>query len=180
MKYGFLILIFSMFFNCKSPTKAPTTSLYDITLNDLSGRPISLSDYKGKYILFVNTASECGFTPQYKALQQLYETYQDKLIIIGVPCNQFGNQEPGSATEIKQFCEQNYDISFLMTEKIKVKGDNQHPLYKWLTTKALNGSKNSSVKWNFQKYLVDKNGHLVDYWYALTKPLSSKITKHLK
>ena len=104
----------------------------------------------------------------------------DKLMIIGVPSNQFGGQEPGTATEIQSFCKLNYGVTFLITEKVDVKGENQHPLYSWLTKKENNGVKNSSVKWNFQKYLVDENGGFIDYYFSLTKPMSRKITKHLK
>ena len=125
-------------------------------------------------------ASECGFTPQYEGLQELYELYKDKLMVIGVPSNQFGRQEPGTATEIQSFCKINFGVTFLITEKVDVKGDKQHPLYAWLTQKEQNGVKNSSVKWNFQKYLVDENGKLIDYYFSLTKPMSRKITKHLK
>jgi glutathione peroxidase len=154
-------------------------SLYTIEINSLDGKPIHLNDYKGKYILFVNVASECGFTGQYEDLQKLYDTYQDKLMVIGVPCNQFGSQEPGTADQIQSFCSKNYGVTFLMTEKINVKGELQHPLYKWLTNKELNGVKSTSVKWNFQKYLVDDKGNFVDYFYSITKPLSSKITRQL-
>ena len=100
-------------------------------------------------------------------------------MIIGVPCNQFGNQEPGTAQEIQSFCQVNYGVSFLMTEKVDVKGKNQHPLYQWLTDQAKNGQSNSTVKWNFQKYLIGTNGHLVDYYFSITNPMSDKITKHL-
>lgn len=155
-------------------------SIYNIEINSIQGKPIHLSDYKNKYLLFVNVASKCGFTPQYEALEKLYQTYKDKLVVIGVPSNQFGKQEPGNADEILEFCAVNYGVSFLMTEKIEVKGSNQHPLYTWLTSKKLNGKKNSSVKWNFQKYLVDKEGKLIDYYFSMTKPMSSKITNHLK
>jgi glutathione peroxidase len=155
-------------------------NLYDIKINSLQGKPIHFSEFKNKHILFVNVASKCGFTPQYEDLEKMNQTYKDKLVIIGVPCNQFGKQEPGNASEIQQFCEVNYGVSFLMTEKIDVKGDNQHPLYDWLTEKNLNGKKSSSVKWNFQKYLVDKNGELIDYYFSITNPTSSKITNHLK
>jgi len=173
---GFSLLSL-LFFN---KAQAPTKSIYDISINSIDNKPINLSDYKGKKILFVNVASECGFTPQYEDLEKLYETYKDKLMIIGVPCNQFGEQEPGTAKEIQTFCQVNYGVTFLITEKVDVKGDNQHPLYKWLTDKDLNGKTSSSVKWNFQKYLVDETGHLIDYWYSITKPLSDKITKNLK
>jgi glutathione peroxidase len=156
------------------------SSIYNIPINSIQGNPIDLSEFKGKNILFVNVASKCGFTPQYKDLQNLYDTYQDSLMIIGIPCNQFGKQEPGTSDEITHFCEINYGVTFLITEKVDVKGPNQHPLYTWLTKKAENGRKNSSVKWNFQKYLVSPNGQLIDYYYSITKPLSKKITKHLQ
>ena len=156
------------------------TSIYDIKINSLQGKPINLKDFERKHILFVNVASKCGFTPQYKGLEELHQNYKDKLVVIGVPCNQFGSQEPGSSEEIQEFCEVNYGVSFLITEKIDVKGQNQHPLYSWLTNKDFNSKKSSSVKWNFQKYLVDNNGKLIDYYFSITKPTSSKITKHIK
>jgi len=155
-------------------------NIYDIEIKSLQNTPIQLSDFKGKYILFVNVASKCGFTPQYKDLEKLHNSYKESLVVIGVPCNQFGKQEPGNNKEIKEFCQLNYGVSFLMTEKINVKQTNQHPLYTWLTSKRLNNKKNSSVKWNFQKYLVSPDGKLIDYYFSITSPLSSKITKHLK
>ena len=155
-------------------------SVYNIKINDLDGNPINLEKFKGKYLLFVNVASKCGFTKQYAELQELYDSNIDNLMVIGVPCNQFGAQEPGSPNEIQTFCKKNYGVTFLLTEKISVKGDNQHPLYSWLTDKSLNGVKNSTVKWNFQKYIVDKDGNLIDYFYSMTRPLSSKITKIIK
>lgn len=155
-------------------------SIYEIPINSLTGELIDFNQFKGKKMLIVNTASKCGFTGQYEGLQQLHETYGDKLVVIGVPCNQFGSQEPGSAATIESFCEINYGVTFLMTEKIKVKGNEKHPLYQWLTSKELNGVKNSSVKWNFQKYLIDEEGKFMDVFYSITKPMSSKITKHLK
>lgn len=172
------LILFSLFSSAKA--QEPSQSIYDIKINSIDNTPINLSDYKGKKILFVNVASECGFTPQYEDLEKLYKTYKDDLMIIGIPCNQFGGQEPGSAEEIKSFCQVNYGVTFLITEKVDVKGDNQHPLYKWLTEKELNGSKSSSVKWNFQKYLVDEEGKFIDYWYSITKPMSGKITNYLK
>ena len=107
----------------------------------------------------------------------MHDKYEESLVIIGIPCNQFDNQEPGEASQIQEFCELNFGVAFLLTEKINVKGNKQHPIYKWLTSKELNSKKKSSVKWNFQKYLVDEQGNLIDYY--LTKPTSSKITKHL-
>ena len=155
-------------------------SIYDIQINKLSGEPLDLSTFKDEYILFVNVASECGFTGQYKGLQKLYGQYNDKLMVIGVPCNQFGSQEPGTADEIQTFCNANYGVTFVMTEKVDVKGKNQHPLYQWLTDKSKNGKSSTTVKWNFQKYLISPNGQFIDYYYSITKPLSSKITKHLE
>ena len=155
-------------------------SIYSITINSLQGHPIDLSEFKGRKILFVNVASKCGFTPQYRELQQLHDTYKDQLVVIGVPCNQFGKQEPGTSNEIKEFCQVNYGVSFPITEKIDVKGSQQHPLYTWLTKKAINGKKNSTVRWNFQKYLIDEKGDFLDYFYSITKPLNPRITSYLK
>ncbi len=153
--------------------------IHTIEINKLDGQPLHLSYFEGKYILIVNVASNCGFTPQYKELEQLYQEHQERLMVIGVPCNQFGSQEPGSASEIKSFCERNYGVSFIITEKIDVKGPTQHPLYQWLTQKDLNGRKNSTVRWNFQKYLIDPTGHLIDFYYSITSPSSTKITKKI-
>lgn len=180
---GIITIVFSLFIvestNKKPAVMNANTSIYDISINDINGEPVDFSGFKGKKILIVNTASECGFTKQYADLEKLYETYNDKLVVIGVPCNQFGGQEPGTLAEIQSFCEVNYGVTFLLTEKVDVKGDNQHPLYKWLTNKELNGVKSSSVKWNFQKYLIDENGNYIDYFYSMTKPMSSKITKYV-
>jgi glutathione peroxidase len=155
------------------------TSIFDIKINNIDGLPIHLNNFKGKVLMFVNVASNCGFTKQYKELESLSNEYKSSLVIIGSPCNQFGSQEPGDESDIKKFCEDNYGVTFLITEKIEVKGSQQHPLYKWLTNKALNGKKNSKVKWNFQKYLVNADGNLIDYFYSITIPRSSKITKYL-
>ena len=151
-------------------------SIYDLSFADIDGNTIKLSTYKGKYILFVNVASKCGFTKQYLDLEKLYQQFNDDLVVIGLPCNQFGSQEPDKEKEIKAFCSKNFGVSFILSEKIEVKGSNMHPLYNWLTNKKLNGSSNSSVKWNFQKYLVSKEGNLIDYFYSTTNPLSKKIT----
>ena len=177
-----IILIISIFNSDYSSNinKNTTMPIYDITINDIEGNTIKLSDYKGKYVLFVNVASNCGFTRQYRELQKLYNDNDKKLVVVGVPCNQFGGQEPGNEEKISIFCSEKYNVTFPMTEKVSVRGSNQHPLYKWLTSKELNGRKNSSVKWNFQKYLIDKDGKLIDYWYSLTSPTSSKITNYIK
>ena len=114
-------------------------SIYDIKINDIKGNILDLNKFKGKYILFVNVASKCGFTNQYQNLEKIYQKYKQNLIVIGIPCNQFGGQEPGNKTEIQQFCNEEYKITFLLTEKISVKGRNQHNLYRWLTDKKLNG-----------------------------------------
>ena len=151
------------------------STFYNIPLNDINGDPINLFDFQGKMIMVVNVASKCGFTNQYEDLELLYQKYKEDLIIIGVPCNQFGNQEPGNSEEIKVFCTKKYNVSFILTEKLEVKGKNQHPLYEWLTKKELNLKKNSSVKWNFQKYLINRNGEYLDYFFSTTKPKSKKI-----
>ena len=176
----FILILFSFTSISELKPKENMTSLYDIKINAIDGTPIDLNNYKGKYLLFVNVASECGFTGQYEDLQKLYDIYQDKLMVIGVPCNQFGGQEPGTSESIQSFCKKNYGVTFLITEKVDVKGENQHPLYQWLTDKDLNGVENTSVKWNFHKYLVNGNGKFLDYFYSITKPLSSKITRQLK
>lgn len=157
-----------------------SNSIYNIKINDLNGELIDFNQAKGKKLLIVNTASKCGFTKQYAELQKLHEDYAESLMILGVPCNQFGSQEPGNAIDISGFCELNFGVSFTLTEKLDVKGSNQHPLYAWLTQKKLNGVKSSSVKWNFQKYLIDEEGKLIDFYYSITKPMSSKIVNKLK
>lgn len=157
----------------------PIEELYSLTINSLDGQPIALIDFKGKKILFVNVASKCGFTPQYRKLESLHQQYRDKLAVIAIPCNQFGQQEPGTASEIQQFCESNYGVTFLITEKLDVKGANQHPLYRWLTNKSKNGSTDSEVKWNFQKYLINEHGELEAIFAPTTKPLSKTIVNYL-
>ena len=177
-----VIYVYSYVNNNSSSSKQIKSqpSLYDQTfaLNDIDGNPIDFNQFKGKKLLIVNVASKCGFTPQYEGLEELHQTYGDKVTVIGLPCNQFKEQEPGTLEEIKSFCSTNYGVSFLMTEKIDVKGDNQHPLYRWLTDKEKNGVKSSTVKWNFQKYLLDEEGRLIDVYYSITKPMSDKITSN--
>ncbi len=158
----------------------PQTSIYDLEYTSIEGETVSLKSFAGKYILFVNVASECGFTPQYEGLETLSEQYKDQLVVIGFPCDQFGGQEPGGSEEIQSFCKLRYGVNFPLSEKVEVKGKKQHAIFKWLTDKSINGKSSSSVKWNFQKYLVDPEGHFVEYYYSVTKPLSEKITKNFK
>ena len=156
-------------------------SIHQFTTNDLSGKDFDLGTLKGKKAMIVNTASKCGLTPQYKQLQAIYETYgSDGFVIVGFPANNFMAQEPGSDAEIADFCEANYGVTFPMMSKIDVVGEEMHPIYKFLTQKEKNGLMDSKVTWNFQKYLVDDKGIYVDYFYSITKPLSSKITRLIK
>ena len=137
-------------------------SLYDITVDDIHGKPVKLSKYKGKVLLIVNTASECGFTPQYKGLEAMYEKLHDKgLEVLGFPCNQFGGQEPGSEKEIAQFCELNYGVTFPMFAKVDVNGNNTAPLYKFLKSEKPGLLGSEAIKWNFTKFLVDRDGNVV-------------------
>jgi glutathione peroxidase len=152
------------------------TNIYDFKVKTLDGKDFDFSTLKGKKVMIVNTASKCGFTPQYKDLEELYTQYGGKdFVIIGFPANNFMNQEPGTATEIQKFCTENYGVTFPMMEKISVKGKDMHPLYKWLTSKDQNGVMDSEVKWNFQKYLIDENGKLQDVIYSREKPNSEKV-----
>jgi glutathione peroxidase len=151
-----------------------------IQINSLTGKPIHWDQFKGKWVLIVNTASKCGLTPQFEQLEEVYRKYKDNLVIIGCPSNDFAQQEPGNASEIQEFCQINYGVSFIMTEKIHVKGDKKHPLYQWLTSKSKNGKSSSRVWWNFQKYLINPKGEFVDYFLPITKPNSKKITKYFQ
>jgi len=155
------------------------TSIYDFKVEGLDGNTIDFSSFKGKKILIVNTASQCGYTPQYEGLEKLYEQYKDKLVIVGFPANNFGAQEPGSNEEIKTFCKKNYGVSFPMAAKISVKGDDMAPIYKWLTSKAENGVLDATITWNFNKFLLDENGHLLYYFPSKVTPQSEEITSKL-
>ncbi len=147
------------------------TSIYDFSAKSLQGKNVSLSDYKGKTLLIVNTASKCGFTPQYEGLEKLYEKLHEKgLTVLGFPCNQFGKQEPGSAEEIGAFCQMNYGVSFPMFDKIEVNGPNAHPLYGYLKGEQPGVLGTTNIKWNFTKFLVDKSGKVVDRFAPMTKP----------
>ena len=148
------------------------------TMDRLDGTPENLADYRGKVVMIVNTASKCGFTPQYEGLQKLYEKYKDQgFVVLGFPANNFGHQEPGSDKDISEFCTLNYGVTFPMFSKISVKGDDMHPLYQKLTgsPKPIGGD----VKWNFQKYLLDRDGHVVSKFMSPTKPMSKKVTSKI-
>ena len=146
------------------------TSLYDFSATKLTGGDLDLSEFQGKAVLVVNTASKCGFTPQYEGLEKLYEEYQDQgLVILGFPCDQFGHQEPGDEEEIEAFCQLNYGVKFPMFAKIEVNGDGAHPLYQWLKSEK-GGIAGSKIKWNFTKFLVDPEGKVVDRYASTTKP----------
>lgn len=149
-------------------------------VKSIDGKEVDYTQFKGKKVLIVNTASECGYTPQYEDLEKLYQTYKDKLIILGFPANNFGGQEPGSNEEIKEFCKSKYSVTFPMFEKISVLGDDIAPLYKWLTSKDMNGWNEQQPKWNFNKYLLDENGNLIKYYSSAVKPMSDDIVSQLK
>jgi glutathione peroxidase len=157
------------------------TKFYDFKVTDIDGKEFDMSSLKGKKVLIVNVASKCGLTPQYAKLQKLYEKYgDDNFVIIGFPANNFGSQEPGTNVEIKKFCTGNYDVTFPMMSKIDVVGDNKAPIYQWLTEKAKNGKMDAEVKWNFQKFMIDENGNLVDFAPPSEDPLSDKITQWIE
>lgn len=155
---------------------AQTNSIHQFKVTDINGEVFDMATLKGKKVLVVNTASKCGFTPQYEQLQELYEKYKDKgFTIVGFPANDFMNQEPGTRSEIQAFCTKNYGVTFNMMDKVSTKGKNQSPIYQWLTQKSKNGVKDSKVKWNFQKYLIDEDGRLVDVLPSKESPVSDKI-----
>lgn len=179
------IIFFSVFFVCMalsySLTAQQVKSFYDFKVYDIDGKPFDLASLKGKKVLVVNTASKCGNTPQYADLEKLYEEYKDKnFVIIGFPANNFMGQEPGTNEQIKNFCSTEYGVTFPMMSKISVKGKDTDPLYKWLTSKELNGKMDSEVTWNFQKYMIDENGELAGYANPKEKPYSEKIIAWLK
>ena len=171
------VLLLSLVMN--SQDQLPST-IHGFSITTLDGENLDLSQFKGKKILIVNTASKCGFTSQYKELEELYITYKDRLVIIGFPANNFLSQEPGTNKEIADFCEKNYGVSFPMSEKISVKGKNMEPIYQWLTQKKQNGIKDSKVSWNFNKYLIDEEGRLIEHFGSRVKPLDPKIIQYLK
>ncbi len=171
-----LLLFFKFFFFAPAPPKGDVPkSIYDFKVEALTGGTIDFAKFKGKKILIVNTASKCGNTPQYKDLEALYEKYKGKLVIVGFPANNFGAQEPGTNGEISEFCQKNYGVSFPMAAKISVKGDDMAAIYQWLTDKQYNGVESSSVKWNFQKYLINEKGEYVQFFSPKTQPMDESI-----
>jgi len=154
------------------------SSVYDFKLKNIDGQDFSLAKYKGKKVLVVNTASKCGFTPQYAELQKLAETYKDKLVVVGFPANNFGQQEPGTSSDIKTFCSARYGVTFPLSEKVSVKGDDICPLFKYLT-EAPNPDFTGEIKWNFEKFLIDENGKLIHRFRSQTTPMSTDITRYL-
>ncbi|HVS94762.1 MAG TPA: glutathione peroxidase [Mucilaginibacter sp.] len=158
---------------------APASSVYDFKLTNIDGQRFSLEQYHGKKILIVNTASKCGFTPQYAELQKLSEMYKDKLVVVGFPANNFGQQEPGSADEIKSFCKERYGVTFPLSEKVSVKGDDICPLFKYLISAPNPEGITGDVGWNFEKFLVDENGKLIHRFRSKVTPLSPEITQYL-
>ncbi len=153
-------------------------SVYEFKLKTIDGQNFSLAKYKGKKVLVVNTASKCGFTPQYAELQKLADQYKDKVVVVGFPANNFGGQEPGSNPMIKEFCSKNYGVTFPLSEKVSVKGDDISPLFKYLT-EAPNPDFTGEIKWNFEKFLIDENGNLVHRFRSQVTPLSPELTKYL-
>ncbi|MBG8555697.1 glutathione peroxidase [Hymenobacter guriensis] len=161
-----------------NPTTEPATapgSVYDFTVQTIDGKPVKLSQYKGKKLLIVNTASECGYTPQYKELEELYNKYSDRVVVLGFPANNFGGQEPGSNEQIATFCEKNYGVSFPLFAKVSVTGDDTAPLYQFLADKSKNGAVSDAPTWNFCKYLVNEQGQVVAFYPSKVKPMSDEL-----
>jgi glutathione peroxidase len=170
LKLGAIALVISLF---------AATSIYNFKVAGLEGGKIDFKKFKGKKIMIVNTASKCGNTPQYAELEQLYEKYKDKLVIVGFPANNFGGQEPGTNTEIKEFCKRNYGVTFPMAEKVSVKGGDMAPIFKYLVAEAKKLGFDDPIKWNFTKFLIDENGKLITVIHNKTKPMSEEVTKYL-
>jgi glutathione peroxidase len=155
-------------------------SIHSFKVKAIDGKQIDFASFKGKKILVVNTASKCGYTPQYEQLEKVYEQYKNKLVIVGFPCNQFGGQEPGSNQEIVEFCKKNYGVSFPLADKVDVKGTNTAAIYQWLTQKSKNGVLDASISWNFNKFLLDEDGKMIAYFPSNIKPDSEEILARLK
>ena len=179
MKYFITIVVISLLSAFTLPGGEPT-SIHRFKVKSITGTVIDFASFKGKKILVVNTASKCGYTPQYAALQKLADAYKDKLVIVGFPANNFGAQEPGTDGEIQEFCKARFGVTFPLASKVSVNGDDTAPIYKWLTNKAQNGVLDATISWNFNKFLLDENGKMIAYYPSSVTPDSEEITKHLK
>jgi len=177
MKYFLTLVAFVML---SAFTMPANNSIHSFKVKSIDGGMIDFAKYKGKKILVVNVASQCGYTRQYEGLQKLYDAHKDKLVIVGFPANNFGSQEPGSDGEIAQFCKARFGVTFPMASKISVKGDDTAPIYKWLTSKSENGVLDATIGWNFNKFLLDENGKMIAYFPSKVEPDSEEITKWLK
>jgi glutathione peroxidase len=177
--FGFSSFLFITKNNKKIEMEEVGNTFYDISIKGIDGKDMPLTKYKGKKILIVNVASECGYTPQYEQLEELYKAHSKSLIVLGCPSNDFGGQEPGSSEEIVAFCKKNYGVTFPLTEKVGIKKDT-HPIYQWLTQKAKNGVSDNEVKWNFTKFLIDEKGTLVHCFPSSVTPLDDKILDWVK
>jgi glutathione peroxidase len=176
-----LALFFVKAKDSKTDGKGTAKSVYDFTLKNAKGQDVKLSDYRGKVVMLVNVASKCGYTPQYEGLQKIYERYKDQgFTILGIPANNFGAQEPGTDEEIQQFCRINYGVTFPVFSKISVKGDDKHPLYKYLTEKETNPQFAGEIKWNFNKFLVSKDGKIIARFESADKPEDAKVTEAIE
>jgi len=181
MKVVAMMVLSTLFFWNSQVNAQKKQTIYQFKVEDLSGKTFDFASLKGKKILVVNTASKCGYTPQYKDLEALYKKYKNQnFVIVGFPANNFGQQEPGTNKEIATFCELNYGVSFPMMSKISVKGKDMHPLYQFLTQKSKNGLKDSEVEWNFQKYLINEKGELEKVLLSAVKPTDNEIVKWIK
>lgn len=176
----FAIAVCSMAVAQTTSVSTPQRNIYDFKVKSLTGGTIDFSKYKGKKILIVNTASKCGFTPQYKGLEELYESNKDKLVIVGFPSDNFGGQEFQEDTAIHSFCEKNYGVTFPLTTRVDVKGDNITPVYKYLTNKSENGVLDATISWNFNKFLIDEKGNLIAHFDSKVTPESEELTKYLR
>lgn len=175
--------------NCHKPTTLPTpmdsrphtdtapSAFFNFTMNGLDGRHVSFEQFRGKKVILLNVASECGYTPQYADWEKFYEANKEEVVVLGFPCNDFGAQEPGSATEIQSFCQKNYGVTFPMFEKVSVKGDAKAPLYRWLTDPQQNGWNSQEPSWNFCKYVVDEHGKLTHFFPSKVKPGDTEFLK---
>ncbi|MFO7979038.1 MAG: glutathione peroxidase [Bacteroidales bacterium] len=161
--------------------KNASTTFHDFQVETITGEQLDLSSFEGKKVMVVNTASKCGFTPQYEVLEELYQKYADQgFVVIGFPANNFNNQEPGTDEEIMEFCQNTFQVTFPMMSKISVKGEDQAPLYRWLTNKEYNGKVDAEVAWNFQKFLIDEQGQLVDFLPPRESPMSERVIRWIE